>query len=119
MHGIRRRRARSTSGDPNAPYKPRTIPENVYMWGGSFWDAWRAQASPLAQQHLDQIVVQLKRSTRINELRYHRTGSTLTVQAGTRSLHLELIYEDGQVVEVIDQTSEVKARSHGHRTLSP
>lgn len=119
MYATRRKRVRNMTGDPAAPYKPRIVPENIYMWGGSFWDAWREQASPLAQQQLDQIVAQFKRSTRMNELRYHRSGSILTVQAGTRSLRIELVYVDGSVVEVIDQTHKVRTRPDGHRTLSP
>ena len=86
------------------------------MWGGSFWDPWREVASQLAQQHLDHVVAQFKRSTRITELRYHRHGNKLTIDAGNRSLHLELIWDDGHVIDVINKSRPEQETDNGLRT---
>lgn len=96
--------------------KPRTLPENVFMWGSSFWDPWRDVASELAQQHLDHVVAQFKRSTHTEELRFHRTGNLLTISVGNRSQRLELIWDNGHVIEVINKSRPMTDVNGGIRT---
>lgn len=116
MLGFMRNKKRVVQGVVTHQHKPRTIPEDIFMWGGSFWEAWKQQASPLAQQHLDQIVSQLRRSTRISDLRFHRHGSILSIQAGTRCLRIELIWSEGQVIEVVNLTQEHHRAKDAFRT---
>jgi hypothetical protein len=71
------------------------------MWGGSFWDPWRSVSTPHAQQQMDEVIAQFKRSTRTTSLRFIRYGSTLVVDAGPRNLRLELVWEAGRVTEII------------------
>lgn len=116
MLGYMRNRKRIVQGESVAQHRPRTIPEHIYMWGGSFWDAWKKQSSPLAQQHLDQLVAQFKRSTRMTELRFYRSGSVLTIQAGGRSLRVEMLWENGQVVDVVDLGRSERSAKNAYRT---
>lgn len=103
MLGLMRQRKRKLN-DAVVSAKPRNIPENVYMWGGSFWDPWRSNSTSYAQQQMDEVISQFKRSTRTTALRFIRYGSTLVVDAGPRNLHLELVWEEGQVVEIISHS---------------
>ena len=116
MLGYMRNRKRIVQGETIAQHRPRTIPENIYMWGGSFWDAWKKQSSPLAQQQLDQMVAQFKRSTRMSELRFYRSGSVLTIQAGSSSLRVEMLWENGLVVEVVDLARSERSAKNAYRT---
>ena len=118
MLGFMRNKKRTVQGVTTSQHKPRTIPEDIFMWGGSFWEAWKQQASPLAQKQLDQIVSQLRRSTRTSELRFHRHGSILSIQAGTRCLRIEMIWSEGQVVEVVNLTQKSHHAKDALRTHS-
>jgi hypothetical protein len=80
--------------------KSRGLPENLYMWGESFWGPWRDRASPLAQQHLDHLVAQFKRGMHRNELRFIVKGSTLIITAGSADLNVDLIMEGTEILDV-------------------
>lgn len=103
MLGFMRNRKQRVTGGGVAQHKPRTVPEHIYMWGASFWDPWREVASPLAQQHLDHLVSQFKRSTRMTELRFYRHGPKLTIDAGERCLHVDLILDGLAVIDVVHE----------------
>lgn len=112
MLGLMRQRKRKLN-DTDPPPKPRCIPENVYMWGGSFWDPWRSISTPYAQQQMDEVIAQFKRSTKTASLRFIRYGSTLIADAGQRSLHLEFVWEGEQVVEIISRSRRYPTNNQG------
>lgn len=80
--------------------RPRGLPENIFMWGDSFWGAWRDRASPLAQQHLDHLLSQFKRGIHRQELRFIVRGHILTVTAGGADLYVDLIIENEEILDV-------------------
>lgn len=97
---LRNRRENDERRELRTHRRPRLLPENVFMWGASFWDPWREQASELAQCHLDNHLKELKRHSSCKEIRFFRRGSRLSIDAGTRGITLELTYSGDEILEV-------------------
>lgn len=97
---LRNRRVIGESREVKIHRRPRALPENVFMWGESFWAPWREQASELAQTRFDNYLKELRRNVNCVDVRFFRRGNRLTIDAGTRGLQLDLIYADDQILDV-------------------